>query len=150
MNRDLLTRNLLVFTGAGLGGLARHAAGVLATALVPASFPWGTFTVNVTGCFAMGALMYLFSGRVGGTSGRRLFFMVGFLGGYTTFSALAYETYALMSQGRPMLGLLYVVSSAAFGLVAVRSGRASVRRLERRVPSPPPRPAASLTEERHP
>jgi CrcB protein len=131
MTRGLLKKNLLVFVGAGLGGVARYAAGFLAGALVPGPFPWGTFAVNVTGCFAMGGLMYLFRDRGLLGPGHRLFLMVGLLGGYTTFSSFGYESDALLRQGHMGLEIVYAAASALFGLAAVRAGRAGVRGLER-------------------
>lgn len=127
----LLKKNLLVFAGAGLGGLARYAAGLLADSLAPGPFPWGTFAVNVTGCFAMGGLMYLFKDRGLLAPGHRLFLMVGLLGGYTTFSSFGYESDALMRQGPPALEALYAAASVLSGLAAVWAGRISTQGMER-------------------
>ncbi|MFN3484312.1 MAG: fluoride efflux transporter FluC, partial [Planctomycetota bacterium] len=96
-------------------------------------FPWGTFVVNVTGCWAMGGLMYLFKDRGLLGPGHRLFLMVGLVGGYTTFSSFGYESDALMRQGHPAMETLYAVASAVFGLAAVWAGRISIQGLGRLV-----------------
>ena len=122
----LLYRNLLVFAGAGLGGAARYGMGLL---LAPSSslFPWSTFLVNVSGCFAMGVLMDLFKNRGVLTPHQRLFLVMGVLGGYTTFSSFGYETDLLLCSGRAGLAIAYALSSVLLGLAAVWAGRAAVR-----------------------
>lgn len=131
MTRALLKKNLLVFVGAGFGGVARYALGLFVASFTSGPFPWGTFVVNVTGCWAMGGLMYLFGDRGLLGPGQRLFLMVGLVGGYTTFSSFGYESDALMRQGHPALEALYGVASAVFGLAAVWAGKVSTRGLER-------------------
>lgn len=130
MNRSFLTQNLLVFVGAGLGGGARWGVGLLAARAFPDLLPcWATFFINVTGCFAMGALMYRFKDRGLMGTGHRLFYMVGVLGGYTTFCSFGYEADALWRQGRGGVELTYVLSSVVLGLVAVSAGRGLARML---------------------
>jgi CrcB protein len=133
MTGDLLKKNLLVFVGAGLGGAARYGAGLLIGHFAAGPFPWGTFLVNVTGCFAMGGLMYLFKDRGRLTPNHRLFLMVGILGGYTTFSSFGYESDSLMRQGHPALEAAYAMASAIFGLASVWAGRAATKAFERGV-----------------
>jgi CrcB protein len=141
MGGGLLKKNLLVFIGAGLGGVARFGVGLLAGHVAPGPFPWGTFLINVSGCFAMGGLMYLFKERGVLTPHHRLFLMVGVLGGYTTFSSFGYESDALRRLGRPGLELAYVGSSAVFGLAAVWAGRVLAKALDRALrPAPRPQP----------
>lgn len=117
---------LLVLLGSGLGGVARYALGTWIAARLPASgssggFPWGTFVVNVTGCFLLGLLMGLLSERGQQQTpwhGWRLLLGVGFLGGYTTFSTLLYDTWRL----GPRIGLLNFAGSGAAGYAAVALG----------------------------
>ena len=126
-------RCLLVFIGAGLGGCARYGLGLAITPLSNSPFPWATFLINVTGCFAMGALMYLFTDRGLLTPNHRLFLMVGVLGGYTTFSSFGYEVDQLMRGGNPGLELLYALLSVTFGLIAVVAGRKAVQAGEQKI-----------------
>lgn len=124
MTRSPAYRNLLVFVGSGLGGVARFGVGALMTALLPGPYPWGTFVINVTGCFVMGSLMHLFKDRSVLSPDQRLFFMVGVLGGYTTFSSFGYECDLLGRTGHPGMELGYALSSVFLGVGGVWAGRA--------------------------
>jgi CrcB protein len=131
MNRGLLFRNILVFVGAGLGGAARYGLGLLIGRFVPGPFPWGTFVINVSGCFVMGSLMYLFKDRGLLSPHHRLFLMVGILGGYTTFSSFGYESHALMMRSHPLVELSYALFSMILGIAAVWAGRGLTRQMEK-------------------
>jgi CrcB protein len=116
-----LDRYLLVLIGWGLGALARYIAATFITQRYGALFPWGTFAINVTGSFAIGLLMTIFTERVTHPYWR-LLLVVGFLGGYTTFSSFEYETLQAVRSGARWIGLLNVVCSVAFGYAAVWLG----------------------------
>ena len=92
-------------------------------ALLGAGFPWGTFFVNVTGSFLIGIVLVLVEG---GTlpAEARLFFAVGILGGYTTFSSFSYETLQLMNGGGKVVEpvLFNTLGQALAGLLAVYLG----------------------------
>jgi fluoride exporter len=118
---------LLVFLGAGLGGLARYGVGEVVHRWVSRSFPWGTLIVNVSGCFAMGGLMYLFAERGLLSANQRLFFMVGVLGGYTTFSSFGHEWDALLRKNGAGPAFAYAAASVALSFAAVWAGRAAAR-----------------------
>lgn len=98
-----------------LGGLVLHATGA-------PRFPLATLTVNVTGCLAIGVLggfaerAHLFSPET------RLFLITGFLGGYTTFSAFAYETFFLTREHAWVSAAANVLAQVAVGLAAVWIG----------------------------
>ncbi|MCU0572000.1 MAG: CrcB family protein [Syntrophobacteraceae bacterium] len=84
---------LLVMAGGSLGALSRHGVSLLATSLFGSRFPWGTLIVNLTGCFLIGLCFALADrGFRLMTPSARLFFMTGFLGALTTFSAFALES----------------------------------------------------------
>jgi fluoride exporter len=85
-------------------------------------FPFGTMVVNVTGCFAIGFLMTLLTERLQPHPYWRLLLVVGFLGGYTTFSSFEYETFGAVRDGFPWIGLLNVVGSVVTGFLAVYLG----------------------------
>ena len=114
---------LLVATGGAIGAAARYLAGLWIAARLGTSFPWGTFFVNVTGSFLIGIVLVLV---VGGTlpAGARLFFAVGILGGYTTFSSFSYETLQLLAGGGNVVGpvLLNTLGQLLAGLLAVYLG----------------------------
>jgi fluoride exporter len=117
-----LLKYLLVMVGGGLGSLARYAAGLAIMTRFGGRFPLGTMAINVTGSFAIGLLMVLFTERFQPHPNYRLLLVVGFLGGYTTFSSFEYESLALMHDGGTWLGLMNVVGSVVFGFVAVWLG----------------------------
>ena len=112
---------LLVAVGSGLGGVLRY--------LVPGwigaakGFPWATLTVNVVGSLLIGLLSGLLA-RHGGSSAEavRAFAVVGFCGGFTTFSTFSNETFRLMENGQWWFASAYVGTSVAAGLGAVAFG----------------------------
>jgi len=126
-----LDRYFVVLAGAGLGGLARYAAGTWIMAKYGGRFPLGTFIINVTGSFLIGLLMMLLTERLNPHPNWRLFLVVGFLGGYTTFSSFEYETFQAVRDGENWLAALYTLSSVGVGylgvwlgaLLALRAGR---------------------------
>lgn len=118
---------LLVFIGAGLGGMARHAIGLASVRLGP-SFPYGTLAINVAGSVAMGLFAGWFAQR-GAHPGWRLFVAVGILGGFTTFSSYSLDAVVLMERGETLAALLYVVGSVALGIGGLFAGLLAMRAL---------------------
>lgn len=114
---------LLVFVGAGLGGLLRYGLGSLVHRLLRGTFPWSTFVINVTGCLAMGFFMFLFQERHSLSHEARLFGAVGMLGGYTTFSTFGYEADSLLRDREHRSALLYISASVLGGVAALWVGR---------------------------
>ena len=115
----------------GIGGFAgvnaRYIVGRWAGNRYGAAFPYGTFLINVTGAFVIGVVMTLLTERFVADPRWRLLIVVGFLGGYTTFSSYAYEAIMLIDQGEWGRSLLYVVGSNVLGLLACLAGVALVR-----------------------
>ena len=113
-----------ITVGSALGGIARYwCSGVVAN-LVGGTFPWGTLVVNVVGSFIIG-----FFGTLTGPDGRffvpseyRLFVMVGFCGGYTTFSSFSLQTLALAQDCDWLRAGGNVAISVALCLTAVWLG----------------------------
>ena len=117
-------KHLIVMAGGAFGSLARYMVSTGALSYFPLRFPFGTLVVNVTGCFLIGLLSPLLSSH----PNLRLLFVVGFLGGYTTFSAFALETYMSVRSGNVLTGLLNVIASVTLGYLAVWLGAISVGR----------------------
>ena len=117
-----MDRYLLVFAGAGLGGLTRYVAGTWIMAKFGGRFPLGTFIINVSGSFLIGVLMTLLTERLQPHPNWRLFLVVGILGGYTTFSSFEYETYSAIRDGARSMALLYVAGSVLLGYFGVWLG----------------------------
>jgi CrcB protein len=118
---------LLVGAGSFLGGIARYALSGLVQRWAGAGFPWGTLAVNVTGCFAIGAVLHLVEDRAMLGPDARVFLVVGILGGFTTFSAFGWETFELLRANQPGLALINAAGSVTAGLAAVWLGRAALR-----------------------
>jgi CrcB protein len=111
---------LLVGLGGALGSMARYGIGL---ALPSAGFPYGTLAVNVIGCFCIGLVMPSLERAAALPPEIRMLVVVGFLGGFSTFSAFGNETVALFrSDGN--LALLNVGAHVLLGLGAVVLGRA--------------------------
>lgn len=111
-----------VAVGGAVGALLRWSVGELAPATD--GFPWATFAINVTGCFALGLLPALAVVRDHQPVAVAL--GPGLLGGYTTLSAYAEESRALLDAGRPGTAGLYVAGTFAACLVAAAlAGRLS-------------------------
>ncbi len=108
--------------GGAAGSAARHLLNGMVTRQLDSAFPWGIFIVNVTGCFVMGlvAALLLKVGYLAETG--RLLLAVGFLGGFTTFSAFALDALRLVQSGHVGLAGVYVVGSVALSLLAVFVG----------------------------
>ena len=79
--------------------------------------------INITGSFLIGFLMTILTQRLANPNWR-LLLVVGFLGGYTTFSSFEYETLQAVESGAMWMGLLNVVGSVVFGYLAVWIGSA--------------------------
>jgi len=118
----------LVALGGALGAVARHGAGLTALRLAGPGWPSGTFAVNVLGGLAMGLLAGWLAHAVDGGRAARLFFGVGFLGGFTTFSAFSLET-ALMIERKAYAGAAaYAAGSAVASILALFAGLWIMRR----------------------
>lgn len=119
---------LLILLGGGTGSLARYFVGTAITNRLGARFPIGTMVVNVSGCFAIGLIMTLLTERLQPHPYWRLALVVGFLGGYTTFSSFEWETYAAVREGGFWIGLTNVAGSVMLGYTAVWLGALLTRR----------------------
>src|SRR5687767_7133444 len=120
-------KTLLVIAGAGaVGSVARHLIGVAVQRASAVAFPLGTLAVNVAGSLLIG----LFAGHFMNDETRPLLkaaLMVGFCGGFTTFSAFSLETIALMSAGAYTKAVGYIGASIAPCLLATAAGYAIAR-----------------------
>lgn len=113
---------MMIALGGALGAVSRFLLGNAVSKAVGSALPYGTFVINVIGCFAMGLLMTLIVDREMLPAAWRLFLCVGFLGGFTTFSSFGYEALMMLTEGRLLVVLAYVGGSVALGLVAAGLG----------------------------
>jgi CrcB protein len=112
-----------------LGALARYGIGGLIVSRSARAFPWETFVVNVTGSFVLGFAFTVMTEQLTTGQWLRTAVAVGFVGAYTTFSTLAFETYRLLEDGALALAAANIFGSAAAGLVAVYLGVVAGRAL---------------------
>ena len=118
MNRNII----LVAIGSMIGGVARYLAAYFITKSFLTAFPYGTFAVNIAGCFAIG-LTFGFAERFNWFSpDLRLFLATGFCGGFTTFSSFAYENIQLLQDKDYLTFAAYSGGSFVHGLLAAFIG----------------------------
>jgi CrcB protein len=114
---------LLVGVGGFLGAVSRYLlGGWVHNVLRRPWWPYGTFAVNIVGCLLIGFVVGVGDGRNALSAQSRAFILIGFLGGFTTFSAFGYETYALVRQGQMLGALVNVGAQVVLGLAAVWAG----------------------------
>lgn len=111
------------------GAISRYQLEGLVSRSAKGAFPWGTWVVNISGCFLLGLLATLFTERLLPHPALRGAITIGFVGAYTTFSTFAYETLRLGQDRATALALLNVVASVAVGIAAVWGGTAVGRAL---------------------
>jgi fluoride exporter len=121
----------VIAAGGGLGSIARYGVGLLLPTR-PGDFPWGTFAINVLGCFLIGVLMVLITEVWSAHRLVRPFLGVGVLGGFTTFSTYANETRALLAPGSAGTALLYLFGTLLCALLAVLAGVSLTRAITAR------------------
>ena len=108
------------FSG-GAGALARYGVSELANTLVGRQYPLGTFVVNVLGCFLFGLIWELAAVRLLISDTVRLIILVGFMGSFTTFSSLIFDSFAL-GQTRLALLLFNIGAQTILGFAALFLG----------------------------
>ncbi len=113
---------LLIGLGGFCGANARFLVASWAARLLGANFPYGTFLANISGSLLLGVTLTVLHDRALLASPQRHFFVVGFLGAYTTFSTFTYESIQLLQNGSVLLGVLNIVGSVMVGLLAVLCG----------------------------
>jgi CrcB protein len=112
---------LLALAGA-VGTLLRAGCTTLATKLLGIGFPWGTLAVNVAGSLAFGLLVGLARTRGTIAVGVETILLIGLMGGFTTFSSYAFQSMEMLTGGRAVQAVAYVVVTNIAALVAVWLG----------------------------
>lgn len=119
----------LLFLGlsGAAGTLARFGVTEAVKRFAPGLMPWGTWAVNILGCFAFG-LIWVLAEEGGAVSAEfRFFALVGFMGAFTTFSSFAFESVDLFRAGEALACLANIVGQNVVGLAAVAAGMAVAR-----------------------
>ena len=118
----MLMKFIAIFIGGGLGALLRYAIAISMRSM-PLSPLIGTLSANIIGCFLIGFVFALSINKVDMLpTALKLFIIVGFLGGLTTFSTFNIEIFELIKAGKIFTGLSYMVISCAIGLIATYLG----------------------------
>ena len=113
---------LYIFLGGGTGSVLRYAIQLLLhERIVPYTFPWSTFMVNVAGSFCIG-LFYALSARFSLSADLRLLLTTGLCGGFTTFSTFSNDGLSLLRQGFYGEFACYTLLSITLGLAAAWAG----------------------------
>lgn len=118
-----------VMVGGALGSLARYVMIGNAIRFLGIDFPWGTLGVNVLGSLLMGAAAGFFASRVQPLTGMQALISVGFLGGFTTFSAFSLDVVNLLQREQIALCAAYIAASAGLSVAALLLGLTLMRRL---------------------
>jgi CrcB protein len=127
-----------VMAGGGVGATTRYLLAESLAPPTPPSFPWVTFLINLTGSFALGAVMTLLATAWLSTEYVKPFVATGVIGSFTTWSHFIVESNQLIEAGQARLAILYVVVSIVLGIAVAAGGAALVearlRRREERTP----------------
>lgn len=119
--RQMKTTVLLVLAG-GLGALSRHTVSSWIHGQTGNGFPWGTMAVNVLGCLLFGLLWTLAEERFLIPRSVSFIILTGFVGSFTTFSTMTFETLNLIKTSSWMTALLYLGVGQILGIMAAMAG----------------------------
>jgi fluoride exporter len=117
-----------IFLGGAAGGLLRVWLGETFTSTAT-EWPWATFTINISGSFALGYLATRLQDRLPLSTYRRPLLGTGFCGAYTTFSTMQVEILTMVEHRRYTLAASYAAASVTAGYLAIWLATASVRRV---------------------
>lgn len=113
----------LVFLGCGAGGVFRYWVTAFVYETFDHALPHGTMIVNVSGSFFIGLLTVFLQERMSEMDVQlRALLLVGFLGGYTTFSSFSMDTLNLINMGRYLSALAYIIGSILLCMIGVWAG----------------------------
>ena len=113
---------LLVGIGGAIGSVARYALSSFVQRHSASLFPFGTFAVNFVGCACFGVIVGLAQERFLLRPETRAFLLIGVIGGFTTFSTFAFETFELLRDGQYVWATLNAVGQVTAGIAGLWAG----------------------------
>ncbi len=113
----MLKEVIYIFIGSGLGGITRFGLGKLVNSFHSTNFPFGTFIVNILACFVLGFVVGLADSRQIVSPQMKMFWVVGFCGGFSTFSTFSNEILTLLQTGNHTTSFLYIALSVLVCLI---------------------------------
>ncbi len=119
-----MTKIIAVAVGGSIGATARYLVSLFFINHTHLKFPYATFIVNMAGCFLIGLLYSLFSGKIVSIE-LRLFLITGFLGALTTFSTYNFESVMLIKERLFVMAVFYFVLSNFAGIAFLYAGMKS-------------------------
>ena len=114
---------IYIALGGAVGALVRF--GLVSTVTQLGFYPWGTWIANVSGSFAIGAVMGAYGEAAWFEDFGRPLVVVGFLGAFTTFSAFSHDVWNLVGEDRVGMAFVYVLASVGLSLGAAWTGMRS-------------------------
>jgi len=118
---------LLIAIGGALGSVARYLFSTFVLRATGSLFPAGTFAVNAVGCFIFGLIAGAAEQRVVFPPEIRAFLLIGVLGGFTTFSSYAFESFTLIRDGQFLWASMNLAGQVVMGVVGLAVGFAIMR-----------------------
>jgi fluoride exporter len=104
---------LFVFLGGGIGSIARYGISEIVRYNFKSTFPLATLISNIISCIVLALAVGMFSEKVGSNPALRVLIVVGFCGGFSTFSSFSYETVELMRNGNTAIAIANILISVS-------------------------------------
>ena len=118
----MIQNMLMIGAGGFIGSALRYGVSEAVVRILSTQHPVGTFVVNILGSFILGLVLGLSQNGEIVTESKKLFFAVGFCGGFTTFSTFAFENFSMIQSQQFFLSIIYAGVSLILGLSAVYGG----------------------------
>ena len=124
-----MKRLLFIAIAGAAGSLARYGLSSGVQKMAGGTYPWGTFAVNMIGCFLFGYVWSLDVTREAISSETRAILLIGFMGAFTTFSSFAYDNFALIRDNQWVPALINIAAQNVIGVAALWAGVELAKRL---------------------